>query len=111
MLILDKGPTQWLDDTMVTVEVYYSINFSRSTKIFCLSLHYNGNNRFLFVNATKTYQIKAKNSEDNSGNFSIIWEKNRIKWVCDYLPVDYRPFDTSNIFVIHKYLMEKNIIK
>ena len=34
MLILDKGPTQSLDDTMITVEVYYSINFSRSNKFF-----------------------------------------------------------------------------
>ena len=28
-----------------------------------LSLHYNGRNSFLFVNATKVYQFKAKNSE------------------------------------------------
>ena len=28
-----------------------------------LSLHYNGSNSFLFVNATKIYQFKAKDSE------------------------------------------------
>ena len=28
-----------------------------------MSLHYNKSNSFLFVNATKTYQFKAKDSE------------------------------------------------
>ena len=32
-------------------------------KRFALSLHCNGRNSFLFVNATKTYQFKAKDSE------------------------------------------------
>ena len=41
----------------------YSITFSRSERKLCLGLHYNGNNSFLFVNATKTSQIKAKTSE------------------------------------------------
>ena len=55
-LILGKGPTQGLDDTTLTADAKYSINFLRSNKKFCLSLHYNGSNSFLFVN-TKT---KAK---------------------------------------------------
>ena len=37
----------------------YSINFTQSGK----SLPYNGSNSFLFVNATKVYQSKAKSSE------------------------------------------------
>ena len=41
----------------------YSINFSRSHRKFCLSLHYNRSNSFLLVNATKKYQFKAKDSE------------------------------------------------
>ena len=52
-----------LDDTTLTAEAQYSINFSRSNRKFCLSLHYKGNNSFLFVNATKIYQFKAKDSE------------------------------------------------
>ena len=32
-------------------------------KRFVLSLYYNGSNSFLFVNATKLYQFKAKNCE------------------------------------------------
>ena len=53
VLFLVIGPTQGLDDTTLTAEAQYSINFSRSNRKFCLSLHYNGSNSFLFVNATK----------------------------------------------------------
>ena len=63
ILILGIGGARVLDDTKLTVEAQYSINFSRSNKKFCLSLLYNGSNSFLFVNATKTYQFKAKDSE------------------------------------------------
>ena len=62
VLILGKVPTQRLDDTTLTAEAQYSINFSRLNRKFCLSLHYNGSNSFLFVNATKIYQFKAKDS-------------------------------------------------
>ena len=47
----------------MTAEAQYSISFSRPNIKFCLSLHYNGSNSFLFVNATKLYQFRAKNSE------------------------------------------------
>ena len=53
ILILGKGATQGLDDGMLTGEAWYSFNFSRSNRWFCLSLHYNGSNSFLFANATK----------------------------------------------------------
>ena len=62
ILILGKGPTQGLDDTTLTAEVKYPINFTQSRKKIVLSLHYNGSNSFLFVKATKVYQFKAKNS-------------------------------------------------
>ena len=63
ILILGEGPTQELDNTTLTAEVEYPINFTQLGKRFVLSLHYNGSNSFLFVNATKIYQFKAKNSE------------------------------------------------
>ena len=63
IVILGEGPTKGLDDTTLTVEAKYLINFSRSQRKFCLSLHYNGSNSFLFVNATKIYQFKANDSE------------------------------------------------
>ena len=55
ILILGKGPIQGLDDTTLTAEAKYPINFTQSRKRFVLSLHYNGSNSLLFVNATKVY--------------------------------------------------------
>ena len=46
-----------------SVEAQYSVNFSRSNRKSFLSLHYNGNYRFLFVNATKIHHFKAKDSK------------------------------------------------
>ena len=60
ILILGKGPAQGLNDTTLTAK---AINFTQPRKRFILSLHYNGNNSFLFVNATNVYQFKAKDSE------------------------------------------------
>ena len=62
-LIFGEGPTQRLDDTLLTAEAQYSISFSRSNRKFCLSFHYNGSNSILFVNAMKIYQLKPKDSE------------------------------------------------
>ena len=76
ILVLGKDQTQELDDTTITAEAKYSINFSRLHRKFCLSLHYNGSNSFLFVNATKIYKFKANYSEIKTyqlclGNISI----------------------------------------
>ena len=60
ILIIGKGPTQGLDDTTLTVVAQYSINFSRSNRKFCLSLHYNWGNSFLFVNAGKKDQFQGR---------------------------------------------------
>ena len=48
--ILGKGPTQGLDDTTLTAEKEYAINYSEQQKKFCSILHYNGVNNYLFVN-------------------------------------------------------------
>ena len=55
ILILGIGPSQGLDDTTLTAEAEYLINFSISNRKLCLSLHYNGSKSFLFVNGTKLY--------------------------------------------------------
>ena len=41
----------------------YSPNFTVDNKTFCLSLHYNGDNSYLFVNGEEITKVKAKNSE------------------------------------------------
>ena len=110
ILILSKGPTQELYDTTLTAEAQYSINFSRSNKVFCLNLHYNGNNIYLFVNATKINQFKARASEIKryplclrciSGDFpnnNMKKKKTGLNRCLYDFSVDYRAFDTSNIY-------------
>ena len=39
ILILGEDPKQELDDTILTAEKIYSINFPAHNKKFCLSLH------------------------------------------------------------------------
>ena len=108
-----------LGNTTVTTEAEYSINFSRSERNFCLSLHYNGSNSFLFVNGTKIHQFKAKDSEiivyplclgNISKDVSIDnMKKNGLnEYVYDF-SVDYNAID--DILDIHKYLMKKHNIK
>ena len=115
--ILGKGPTEGLDYNTLTAEDIYPINFSLPNKRFVLSLHYNGSNSFLFVNATKIYQFKAKNSEIKYytlclGNISKYFTINDMKEkelgeVVKYFSVDFNPIDTNDILDIHKYLIKK----
>ena len=48
----------------MTAEKKYSINFTKSRKTFCLSLHYNGANSYLFVSGTEIITFKAKDFEN-----------------------------------------------
>ena len=59
ILILGEGPTQGFDDTGLTAEKRYSINFTVYRKKFCLNLHYNGANSYLFVNGAEIIKFKA----------------------------------------------------
>ena len=85
ILIPGKGPSQGLDDNTLTAGAQYSINFSRSNRKFCFSLHYNGSNGFLLANATKIYQFKAKDSKIKKkhplclGNISRDFPANNMK--------------------------------
>ena len=63
ILILGKGPTQGLGEHSLSAEKMYSINFTKVNTKFCLSLHYNGDNSYLFVNDTEIIKFKAKDSE------------------------------------------------
>ena len=52
ILILGIGPTQGLEHALAA-EKLYLINFTKENTKFCLSLHYNGANIYLFVNGTE----------------------------------------------------------
>ena len=96
----------------------YSINFTATKKKFCLSLHYNGANSYLFVNGTEIYKFKAKDSEIVPsplclGNISKDWSVDNIEktgltgYVYDF-SADYNAIAVNDIKDIHKYLMVKN---
>ena len=77
-----------------------------------LSLHYSGSNRFLFVNVTKTYQLKAKDSDIKPctlclGNISRDFtidnvKKTGLNRVVKVFHVDYHASDTNNILDIYR---------
>ena len=52
ILTLSKDFVQGLESTKIYAEKLYSINFFENNKKFCLSLHCNGANSYLFVNGT-----------------------------------------------------------
>ena len=95
----------------------YSTNFTVTKKKFCLILHYNGANSYLFVNGTEICKFKAKDSETVAsplclGNISKDWSTYNMKktgfnrYVYDFR-VDYDATDIDDINDINKYLMKK----
>ena len=119
ILVLGRGPTQGLEGTLTAAKMY-SINFTSTRKKFCLSLHYNEANSYLFVNGTEIYKFKAKDSEIVTrplclGNISKDWSVDNTKktgftgYVYDF-NADYNAIAVDDIKDIHKYLMVKNDI-
>ena len=96
----------------------YSINLTVINKKFCLSLHYNGANSYLFVNGTEIWKFKANDSEILVrpiclGNIWKDWSVGNMKktgftgYVYDF-SVNYGAIAVNDIKNIHKYLMKKN---
>ena len=119
ILILGKGPTQGLDEHSLTAEKMYSVNFTDNGDKYCLSLHYNGANSFLFVNGVEIIKFKAKGSNIITnplrlGNISKDWSVDNMKdtglngYVYDF-SVDYDATSVDDIKDIHKHLMKKVI--
>ena len=117
ILILGSGTTQGLGEHSLTAEKMYLINFTVTKKKFCLSLHYNSANSYLFVNGIEIYKFKAKDSEIVAtllclGNISKDWSVDNMKkagfngYVHDF-SVDYYATDVDDIVNIHNYLMKK----
>ena len=117
ILVLDKGFTQELDNTTIYAEKIYPINFTKTNTKFCLSLHYNGSNSYLFVYSTEIHKFKTKDSEIIAapiclGNISSDFSVDNMKktglngYVCDF-SVDYDAIANDKIPDIRKYLMKK----
>ena len=106
ILILGKGSTKRLEHTLAA-EKLYSIHFTEENRKFCLSLHYNEANRYLFVNGTEIIKFKAKDFEITAyptclGNISKDWSVDNMKktglksYVYDF-SIDYDAIVVSNI--------------
>ena len=96
VLILGKGPTQGLGEHSLSAEKMYSINFTKINTKFCLSLHYNGVNSYLFVNGTEIQKFTVKDSEIVHIN-GYIYD----------LSADFDAIDVDNILDIQKHLIKK----
>ena len=104
----------------LTAAKLYSINCTKDNTKFCLSLHFNGGNSYLFINGTEIIKFKAKDSEIVayplclgiiSKGFSVdnMKKTGLNKYVYDF-NVDYNAIAVADIFDIHKYLMKRNRI-
>ena len=79
---------QGINDTTLYAEKIYSQNFTEVNKKFVLSLHYNGDDSYLFVNGKQELKFKAKDDQIVKeilclGNISDDWttanaEKNAV---------------------------------
>ena len=97
----------------------YSINFTENNKKFCLSLHCNGENSYLFVNGKEIIKFKVKDSEIVAnllclGNILEEFSVDNMKktglnrYVYD-LSADCDAIVVDNILNIHKYLWKRTI--
>ena len=95
----------------------YSINFTNVNTKYCLSLHYNVANSYLFVNGTEIHKFTAKDPEVVPNNLCLgnaskdFWASNMKKtgfngYIYEF-SVDYDAINVDDILDIHKYLMKK----
>ena len=100
----------------------FSINFIKANTKFSLSLHYNADNSYFFVNGKEIFKFKTDNKNVNfptqfclgsvSNGFGAI-ESREVSLngsVYDF-SVDYNSIDKSDILNIHKDLTTKNNVK
>ena len=61
--LMGTGLTQGINDTTIYVENNFYRNFTDFGKKFVLSLHYNGDDSYLFVNGRQELKFKAKTNQ------------------------------------------------
>ena len=98
----------------------YLTNFTIANKKFCLSLHYNGDSSYLFVNDKEIINFKAKDSDiipyplylgNISKDFTIPYrlETGLFGYVYDFSG-NYWAIADDKVLDIHKYFMGKRAI-
>ena len=121
--IIGKSFTQGLQyrATIYSEHDYVKVNGSQVNEKLILSVHYNGDNSYLFINGVKQFQFKAMSSLNLSnpliiGNTSTDFpDQNDYKKgalhgdIHDFL-VSYQSAEIKKIYDIHRYLMKKHDI-
>ena len=100
--VLGKYFVQGINNTTIYAERIYKTNFAEQSKKFALSLHYNGDNSYLFVNGSQDLKFKSSVSYlDRNllyvGNISSDWSLtngtktglygNVYEFAIDYVPL------------------------
>ena len=75
--VMGKDYVQKVNDTTIYAEKMYYRNFTGPGKKFVLSLHYNGNNSYFFVNGRQELKFKAKTDQ-------LVIMHMKFKWPMDY---------------------------
>ena len=120
--LMGDGLTQGINDTTIYVEKNYYRNFTDAGKRFVLSLHYNSDDSYLFVNGRQELKFKAKTDQLvkeklSIGNLSDQWTASKSEKtglygnIYDFL-VDFQAVvGVKTIYDMHRYLMTKHNIK
>ena len=117
--VMGDGIVQGINDTTLYAEKIYSQNFFQPSKKFILSLHYNGDDSYLFVNGKQELKFKCKTGSLVKeklciGNLSDKWttsesEKTGLHGNIYDFVVDYKPIvGVDPIHDMHRYLMTKH---
>ena len=111
---------QGINDTTLYAEKRYSQNFTAVNKKFVLSLHYNGDDSYLFINGKRELKFKAKDDQIVKEilclrNISDGWTAANAQkmgfWRKIYdFAVDYTSTNIGDIYNVHRYLMKKHNI-
>ena len=119
--VIGKGPVQGIDGTTLHAEKLYSQNFTQLNKKFVLSLHYNDDNSYLFVNGKQELKFKCKTDQLVKeklclGNLSNNWSPIEAQKaglygnIYDFI-VDYEQIlGVKPIYDMHRYIMTKHNI-
>ena len=119
--VMGDGLTQGIHDATLYVEKKFYRNFTDPRKKFMLSLHYNGDASYLFVNNRQELKFKCKTDQLVKeklciGNLSDQWttsesEKTGLYGNIYDFVVDYEQIVVVNaIYDMHRYLMIKHNI-
>ena len=119
--LMGEGIAQGINDTTIYVEKNYWSNFTDPGKKFIISLHYNGDKSYFFVNGRQELKFKAKTDQLVKeklciGNLSHQWRASESAKtglygsIYDFV-VDYEQIvGVKTIYDMHKYLMTNIIL-